>query len=164
MKCKGAQERWHRRLDRRADDEELDRHLRECAKCRAYAARMGRVIELLDGLREDTESLVPSTSERSLRPTSGGPRAWVTPRGWTLLRIAAAVVVAVGAGLWHRAERGRTVSSGPSGMAARFTAGITLQDKSRERFIAVAGPSDDPRVQTFWVYPRAAAAGARDRL
>jgi predicted anti-sigma-YlaC factor YlaD len=164
MKCKQAQARWHRRLDRGGSDEELDGHLGECAKCRAYAASLERVVGALDALHDDTESLVPSAIMPRPRATSGRRSEWVTPHGRTFLRVAATVVVAVAAGLWYRAAQVPTSPTGPSVMVPAFTAGITLQDKSRQRFIAVVGPSDDPRVQTFWVYPSVSAAGNPDRL
>jgi hypothetical protein len=47
--------------------------------------------------------------------------------------------------------------------AAPAVQGITLQAQSRERFIAVAVPSAEPNVQTFWFFPSVTVTESHDR-
>ena len=162
MKCTEARQRWHTRLDKGAIDAELDRHLADCEVCRTYAARMERLVRLMDKLREDTETLVPSSG-----PTIAHNAGRIRPR-WSpaitrsFLRIAAVIVIAVGAGLWYRVGQTPTVvERRPS--TAIPTTGITLRAESRNRFIAVAAPSAEPNVQTYWLYPSVAVTESQDR-
>lgn len=68
------------------------------------------------------------------------------------LRIAAAVLLTVGVGLWYGMER--TVTLVDRNIVSAMPAmGITLRAESREQFIAVASPGQEPNVQTYWLYP-----------
>lgn len=162
MKCTEARLRWHVRLDNGAKDAELDRHLGDCEACRTYAARMDRLVGLMDELREDTDALVPSCSP----VIDGGALRVQDERAPTiarsLLRIAAVITVAIGAGLWYRAEQSPlVVEQNPS--TTLPTTGITLREESRHRFIAVASPSAEPNVQIYWLYPSVAVTESQDR-
>lgn len=149
MKCMDARERWHRRLDQGSLDAELDRHLAACENCRTYAARMERLVGLFDGLREDTESLTPAVTPIGHGTTR---REWaMQTRG--LLRIAAAIAIVVGAALWFRTPKQSMLVNLTTEAGAPTVQGITLRAQSREQFMAVAAPSNEPNVQTFWLYP-----------
>lgn len=162
MKCTEARQRWHLRLDKGREDAELEQHLTDCNVCRTYAARMERLVGLMDELRDETEALVPSNAPAvdsgALRVQS--ERAPTIAR--SLLRIAAVIAVAIGAGLWYRAERPPLVVE-QSPNTAISTTGITLREESRNRFIAVASPSAEPNVQTYWFYPSVAVTESQDR-
>ena len=162
MNCTEARQCWHLRLDNGGEDAELDRHLADCEACRTYSARMEWLVGVMDELREDTETLDPSTSPATTRNASRSWYGWPTKITRTFLRIAAVIVLAVGAGLWYRAERTPiVVERHPS--ATIPTTGITLRAESRNRFIAVAAPSAEPNVQTFWLYPSVAVTESQNR-
>ncbi len=161
MKCDNARHYWHRHLDDGATDAELDGHLASCESCRKYAANMVRLVGLFDELHEDTESLTPAATPFG-HGTSRRQHGWgiQTP---ILLRIAATILIVVGAALWFRTPKGSMVVSPTTEAAAPAPQGITLRAESRGRFIAVAAPSDEPNIQTFWLYPMVAVAESRDR-
>ncbi len=152
MKCEDARQYWNRRLDEGASDAELDGHLASCESCRRYVADMVRLVGLFDELHEDTESLTPAVTQIGPHATPRPRREWATPGGPRVLGIAAAVLLTVGVGLWYSFEQNATVLDRPISSAVPVM-GITLRAQSRERFIAVAAPSDEPNVQTFWLYP-----------
>jgi len=150
-------------LDQGSLDAELDRHLADCETCRTYAARMERLVGLLDDIREDTELLASPGTDAGLRAAPRRRRQWMAPSARNLLRIAAAILVTVGVGLWYGLERTVTVVDRNIIIDAIPAMGITLRAQSRERFIVVAGPSDEPNVQTFWLYPMVAATESHER-
>ena len=162
MNCTEARKRWHIRLDQYAPDAELDRHLADCEACRTYAARLERLIGLMDELREDTEALVPSASPATTRIAGRIRRGWSPAITRSLLRIAAVIVITVGAGLWYREGQTPTVVERHPSTVAPAT-GITLGVESRNRYIAVAAPSAEPNVQTYWLYPSVAVTESQDR-
>ena len=153
MDCINARQRWHRRHDEGASDGELDAHLASCESCRVYAAGMQRLVGLMDELREDTEHLVPPAIVANLHSAPRPRRAWSTPSVRNLLRIAATIVIIIGAGLWFRMPERLMLVDRTTETAVPALQGITLRAESRERFIAVAAPSHEPNVQTFWLYP-----------
>lgn len=162
MNCKKARQRWHTRLDKGVIDAELDRHLADCEACRTYAAGMERLVGLMDELHEDTEALIPSVSPEVAHHAYRIERGWSPTITRRFLRIAAAVVLTVSAGLWYRAEQSPTVvERHPS--TAVSTTGITLRAESRNRYIAVAVPSTEPNVQTYWLYPSVTVTESQDR-
>lgn len=163
MKCRDARQRWHSRLDQGGLDAELDRHLAGCEKCRAYAARMQRLVGLMDELRVNTDQLAPPVTDAGFHSALRSRRAWPTPGARQLMRIAATIVVVVGATLWFRTPKTPMVVSRTTEAAAPSVQGITLRAESIERFIAVAAPSNEPNVQTFWLYPMVTVAESRDR-
>lgn len=162
MKCTEARQRWHLCLDNESEDVELKRHLAECEACRSYASRMQRLVELLDELHEETETLVPSTDPAAERNTYRIRPRWSPAITRSLLRIAAVIVIAVGAGLWYRAERiPNVVERLPSTVVPAM--GITLGVDSRNRFIVVPSPGAEPNVQTYWLYPSVPVTGSQER-
>jgi hypothetical protein len=124
---------------------------------------MERLVGLLDELRDDTKSLASSVTEVGLHTAPRRRRQWTTTNGRTLLRIAAGIVIVFGAGLGYRAGRNPAAVDRHTGIPVSVTAGITLREESHDRFIAVAAPSDEPNVQTFWLYPSVAVTESRDR-
>lgn len=157
MKCKDVRQYWHHRLDECAPDAELDGHLASCESCRRYAAEMLRLVGLFDELQKETESLTSTVTQFDPLATPRPQRGWAASRARIPLRIAAAVLLTVAVGLWYGTEQNAIVEvSLTSGAAPAM--GITLRAESREQFIAVATPSDEPNVQTFWLYPMATVA------
>lgn len=162
MRCRDARQRWHNRLDQSGLDTELDRHLAGCGSCRTYAARMEQLVGLLNDLREDTELLASPGSDAGLHAAPRLRRGWITPSARRVLRIAAAVLLTVTVGLWYGMERKAPVVD--RNLINTIPAmGITLRAQSRERFIAVAAPSAEPNVQTYWLYPLVTVTDSRDR-
>lgn len=161
MKCENARQCWNRRLDKGESDAELDGHLASCESCRRYVADMLRLVGLFDELHEDTESLTPAVTQIG-HGTSRRRRGWgmQTP---IFLRMAATIVIVVGAALWFRTPKGSMVVNPMTEAAAPAVQGITLRAESRERFLAVAAPIHEPNIQTFWLYPMVTVTENRDR-
>ncbi len=131
---------------------------------------MQRLVGLMDELREDTEPLSAPSIETARTITIATHRERRVLGARNLMRIAAAVLVTVSVGLWYGTERSATPvsvnphapqpfrESGPS----EGVSGITLRAESGKRFIAVAAPSVEPNVQTFWLYPSVAVTGTQN--
>jgi len=149
-------------LDRNELDAELDRHLATCAECRKYAADMARLVGLFDELREDTESLTPAVTQIGHLAFPRPRREWAVQTR-NLLRIAATIVIVAGAALWFGKPKELIVENQITKASAPAVQGITLRAESRERFIAVAAPSAEPNVQTFWLYPMVTVTESQDR-
>ena len=162
MKCENARKCWNRRLDEGESDAELDEHLASCESCRRYAVDMLRLVGLFEELREDTESLTPAVPQSGSLVTPRSRREWAMQTR-SLLRIAATLVIVVGAGLWFRTPNELMLENPTSEAAAPAMQGITLRAESLERFIAVAVPSAEPNVQTFWLYPSVTVTESQDR-
>jgi len=123
---------------------------------------MVRLVGLFDELREDTESLTSAVTQ--IGPLAAPRRR----RGWEvqtpiLLRIAATIIIVVGAVLWFRTPNGSMVVNPMTEATAPAVQGITLRAESHERFIAVATPSAEPNVQTYRLYPMVTVTESRDR-
>ena len=166
MNCEEARPRWHERFDGGAKDAELEDHLEFCASCREYAGQMDRLAGVLDELRVETESVVSRAVGLSADERVKSPQrmSWVFARRF--MRIAAAVAVLVGGGVFyyssHRVPVGPGVSTGEVGLADPRI-GISLRAETAERFMAVAKPTSEPNVQLYWLYPKMKSKRSEDR-
>lgn len=172
--CSAAREAWHRCRDDGGIDPAVDRHLASCDDCRRYAAGMIRIVDLLEELRAATGDMTPSTPFRDpirieSRTLVHRWKVFVAP-----IRIAAAIMMIVGVGWLYLATRvgpsntwTPVATPSPDPMIPNpsskpdsrvVIAGITLQDRSADRWLAVARPGVEPGVRTFLLYPRSAGA------
>lgn len=170
MNCDEARQRWHDRFDEDRDDPALDSHLASCEACRCYAGQMGRIADVLDELRDQTESVV-------LRQEGGAPDQGEAHgrRSWRVflrpaMGIAAAIAVAIGASLFYVTDRegitvdpvGPPMEDQPRVDATQLSSasprlGISLRGESAQRLMAVAQPVSQDNVQVFWLYPTLAS-------
>jgi len=171
MNCDQARQRWHDRFDEDRDDPALDSHLNSCEKCRRYAGQMSRIVDVLDELRNETESMVPRQTEgRADRSEVCRRRAWRIFL-WPATGIAAAVVIAITASLFYLVDRNGIMVNPvvplmeippPRDTVERSSVsprlGISLRGESAQRFLAVEQPVSQDNVQVFWLYPAVASA------
>lgn len=165
MNCDEARQRWHDRLDEDRDDPALDSHLASCGACRCYAGQMGRIAQVLDELRDETESVfLRQEGGSSDRGEAHGRRSWrvfLRPA----MGIAAAAAVAISASLFYLVDQDGTIVAPIShpveeqlGDAAteQFSVsprlGISLRGESAQCLLAVAQPVSQDNVQVFWLY------------
>ncbi|MBI3834749.1 MAG: hypothetical protein HY287_10510 [Planctomycetes bacterium] len=159
MRCKEARIRWHQRIDGGAPDDRLEKHFETCASCRNYAARMTQVVDFLESLERETESVARSNETLLTKPVCSIPQSWPM-RHSALLRIAAAIMVVALAGLWFLPR-----SNHPIGVASRsvlenqesahppsIAGGMVLNGESKNQFLAVAVQTGDVRVRAYRLY------------
>ena len=181
MNCEEARTRWHQQLEEPQEAAELARHLAECAACQQYTAEMQRIVDVLDELRRDTESIVSRAPAPSAREDGGEPQWW-NPRWVTsLTRAAAVLAILVGGGalyyasqraMWGPVDTDDTVKvvtdSTPEPCEAVVETpsdprlGISLRAESAKRMLAVAQPTSQPDVQMYWLYPVSARENSDD--
>ena len=167
LDCQQARQAWHDRIDGVADPEAtaaMELHLGGCEDCRRYCAQMQAMADALDHLRV--------VSER------GGPVAVQPQRraGWGALqvgRIAAAIALVVGAGLYvAMRQRGavderavvvapptpaatqRQATEEPAGRSEPGPrAWIRLTGEFTNAYLVERRDSGHPRVHVFKLYP-----------
>lgn len=159
MNCKEFRRKWHEWLDGGGEDSGGDGHLAKCSECRRYASRMARLLKVLDELRVETASIVAKTG--AALPTR---RRHIQRFGWTASRIAAAIVIVMGAGLYFRTilhpsgpdgdASGPPTVSNPIKEVFSTELGVTLRGASSEKFLVVARPTSQVEAQVFWMYPK----------
>ena len=156
MNCDEARKRWHARLDEEHNDPLLDEHLASCGACRSYGEQMGTIVEALDDLRRDTESIV----SRPAMLASGELAGPLQPRRHMLVRsitaLAAALAAVIGATLYFGINGSMPALDSDRQMRPHDDSprlGISLHGDSAERLLAVARPTSDPDVQVYWLYP-----------
>ncbi len=123
----------------------LDEHLASCDACRTVFAELRELNDALADLREAT--VLPETTHRL--PGRTGRRRQV-------LRIAAAVAFAIGAGLVAR-----TILTGPARRVVETTPPaihvaptVQLVAGSADRFLPVVAKTDRPDVHIVWLHQR----------
>ncbi len=165
VRCQDARDLIHDRIDGVAEAsaiEALDAHVDICADCRRYADQMRALNDAFDQLRRESEI----------------PQAPAAPWYGRLARIAAAVLIAAGAG-WYlirsrpsddRAPVVRIAHSPveptqavqpPRGASPMPVASVELTGKSASSFVAMPRESGHPRVHVYILYPVSQAAVAR---
>ena len=158
MNCRQVQDNWHDACDVGSDlTPELEAHLHHCNDCRRYVRQMSRLTESLDELRDATAEIVSR---------SGLTRCDVTIRRaiplWqrmvhASMRVAAVLVIVVGAGLYLRHRQPTTsVVEGPRRtMPAIRHVSLQLRGSSDKAFLAVREETlvdiGEP-VDVIWLY------------
>lgn len=148
-----AKARWHEQLESGTSDPELAQHLETCAACRAYAHEMSVVLAALNTARSETDVLPIAEHEPVDAPAVYRPGGMT----WRLLRIAAVLALACGAGYWMFVPARSPVRTGPPTIVRRQdtsapTYGITLHGESASRQFAVANAASTEKVQVYWIY------------
>ena len=169
MNCEQARELWHDRCDgllESAEEASLAVHLRSCPACSRYHRQMDRMERAFSVLREASESVGVSDKEwaGSLSADPASVRGRRRIPLWHLGRVAAAVALLVGAGVFvSQYDHRRGSAPGPLGGATPVPAAaagqepvapteIVLAKASDAEFIAVHRETPEPRVHVFWLY------------
>jgi len=168
LTCEEARQRVHDCVDYARHDSVLEDHLIGCADCREYATDIRGIAAGLDGLHDETVSIVA-------RPAVRGSSANQMERGWHAarrllrpVRVAAAIALLVAGSLyvvprWRASRRAAESNSPIPSMAdaakghlpthANPRLGITLQGKSATTMLAVAQQTNEKNIRMYWLYP-----------
>jgi len=168
MNHEQAKQRWHDCTDQGGADAELERHLAECASCRAYVREMETLMLVLDTARRETERIEARAACRigPRRDRGGDPPSVRFPA-----RLRAAAMIAVVIGLCYVALRVSSTGTAPDRSpqvvdhgvpqpdAPPPSFGLTLRGKSAGRTLVVADPISTADVQVYWLYSSLAQPG-----
>ena len=168
MKCDRAQQLWHDQRDGEAAPEDqaaLATHLQECSACRSYHRELDQTDAALNALRLETAFIGSQPAQQRPNRALTAPYPPRVFRIWRAVRIAAAVGLAVGAGLyWSGNGSGPPPAEFPSlspelpspepppVAEPAAAAQVSLTDGSAEEFIAVQRPSSRSNVHVYWLY------------
>jgi predicted anti-sigma-YlaC factor YlaD len=163
MNCEQAKELWHGRWDgdlTRQDEALLEIHLSACEGCRTWSAQMEAIDATLVGFRKCTEGMgVDAEFDRPQVPAARECSAWGAAR------VAAAVALVVGGGLYvalrEPAGAVRATPSPVGGPAGRM-ATVAMVGKSADAFIPVRRETSATGVHVFWLYETPTEEGIED--
>ncbi len=148
MDCREVRQRLNDWIDGLADgcEAQLDGHLADCPECRCYRRQMEQLMGALDYLREVSET-----------PPVRRPRSIL----WPLIRVAAVLLVVIGASAYVAKTRFvsepspavQDVASTADQRATTPRVRVQLQGNSRQRTLVVETPTEQPGVHLFVLYP-----------
>jgi hypothetical protein len=146
MNCRNAQEKIIDLMASRESGlrEELDQHVRGCARCRAFLASQASLSTAVDShLRLIANEPVPSSLLSGVRARleqEAAPGQWIL--GWRFAAVAAAVVlVAAAAGI-------RTRRPDIPGRAPQATAQVAAESPNMNRALTLSPPIQQPASKT----------------
>jgi len=165
MDCARFRDLWHARCDGIApqvDPAKMDRHAETCATCAAWRRQMEAITDSLGSLRDLSEREV-NAARPALQNAPDRRTAW--PHA---ARIAAAVVLALGAGAYFRSFRSVAPESltPHAGDASRFAAiepTVVLTGATAADYVPMHVKSSQPHVHVYLLFPVVDAQSREDR-
>jgi anti-sigma factor RsiW len=145
MNCRNAQEKIIDLMASRESGlrEELDQHVRGCARCRAFLASQASLSTAVDShLRLIANEPVPSSLLSGVRARleqEAAPGQWIL--GWRFAAVAAAVVLVAAAGI-------RTRRPDIPGRAPQATAQVALGSPNMNRALTLSPQIQQPASKT----------------
>jgi hypothetical protein len=157
MNCRRVRDEWHDVCDAGAAPmPEFDAHVRDCEPCRRYVRQMSRLVGALDELHHSTAAIV----SRSPGDAGGATIRRAIPK-WhrvthALMRVAAVLVIVVGAGLYvrHRPSTQPVVQKQTPPVPTRRVS-LELRGASDKALLAVreeTSVENDEPVDVIWLY------------